>query len=91
MSKIAEKKALEEYPLPQEESESTAFINQETFNSAKRVGYIKGYDKALQDFLNKACNWLESNFIDKEIVSMGIWHKFTDKDIEQFKNYMDKE
>lgn len=47
MSKIAEQKALEEYPLPKENSSS--FINQETFNSAKRTGYIKGYDQAMQD------------------------------------------
>lgn len=120
MSKIAEKKALEEYPLPKEESESSSFINQETFNSAKRTGYIKGYNQAIQDllkdanqymflsdeigyayasgcrktmqdFLEKACKWFESNLIDKEIVSMGIWHKFTDEDIEQFKNYMQDE
>ena len=49
MSKIAEQKALEAYPLPKEEPESTSFINKETFNSAKRTGYIAGYDQAMQD------------------------------------------
>lgn len=49
MSKISEQKALEAYPLPKEETESTSFINQETFNSAKRTGYIVGYDQALKD------------------------------------------
>ena len=49
MSKIAEQKALEAYPLPKEESKSTSFINQETFNSSKRTGYIKGYDAAIQE------------------------------------------
>ena len=49
MSKISEQKALEAYPLPKEESYSASFINQETFNSSKRIGYIKGYDTAIQD------------------------------------------
>lgn len=49
MNKISEQKALEEYPLPKEESESTSFINRETFNSAKRTGYIVGYGQAMKD------------------------------------------
>ena len=86
MSKIAEKKALEEYPLPQEESESTAFINQETFNVSKRTGYIKGYNQAVQDFLEKAEEFLYLQLNNGSIECGNI-----EKLIEQFKNYMQDE
>lgn len=91
MSKIAEKKALEEYPLPKEESESTAFINQETFNVSKRTGYIKGYDQATQDFLEKACEWLkhaEGYIITSEGGDSSIDCTLF---IEDFKNHMQDE
>lgn len=85
MSKIAEQKALETYPLPKEETESTSFINQETFNSAKRTGYIVGYDQALQDFLEKAEKWLESTF--KSIAGYNCGGDL----MNNFKNYMQDE
>jgi hypothetical protein len=84
MSKIAEEKALEAYPLPKEESHSTSFINQETFNSAKRTGYIVGYDQAMQDFMEKACEWIEIKII---CYSKREYEEL----IEQFKNYIKEE
>lgn len=53
MSKIAEQKALEEYPKPTEETYSTGFITKETFNVSKRTGYVKGYDQACSDIKSK--------------------------------------
>lgn len=45
MSKIAEQKALEAYP------DTTIFrLDIEDKNKPKREEYIKGYDKAIQDF-----------------------------------------
>lgn len=87
MSKIAEKKALEEYPLPKEESYSTSFINQETFNSSKRTGYIKGYDQAIQDFLEKAITFLNGNLLKVLLFDISDKKQF----VEQFKNYMQNE
>ena len=51
MSKIAEQKALEEYPIV---PDNNALITQETFNVSRRVGYIKGYDQAMQDMARDA-------------------------------------
>lgn len=76
MSDISKQKALEAYPLPKEESYSTAFINQETFNSAKRTGYEKGYDQAMQDFLEKA----------EKILTERMY--FSDDEAKEFKNYI---
>jgi hypothetical protein len=83
MSDISKQKALEEYPLPKEESCSTAFINQETFNSAKRTGYEKGYDQAMQDFLDKAedaISMISRHYVGEDYSFDKIW--------EQFKNYI---
>jgi hypothetical protein len=85
MSKISEQKAFEEYPLPKEETESTSFINQETFNSAKRTGYIVGYDQAFQDFLEKACDYLKRN-------CPSIFDTYQESgynEIEKFKEYLE--
>lgn len=87
MSKIAEQKALEVYPLPKEESYSTAFINQETFNSAKRTGYAKGYDQAMQDLLTKACEWLHHNTM-RELVLDSESTELVEDFVDDFKNYM---
>lgn len=57
MSKIAEKKALEVYPILF--SERNGYDN--TFKD-RRESYIKGYDQAMQDFLEEACEWLEPTF-----------------------------
>lgn len=85
MSKISEQKALEAYPLPKEETESTSFINQETFNSSKRTGYIQGYDQAMQDFLEKACEWW--NTIPDDTYGFNPCKIY----VEQFKKYMQDE
>lgn len=61
MSKIAEQKAMEEYPIPKEEEYSTAFITRETFNSSKREGYIKGYSQAMRDFEEKMKDAISCN------------------------------
>lgn len=50
MSKIAEQKALEEYPI--------LFSERNGYDSTfkdRRESYIKGYDQAMQDFLERAC------------------------------------
>ena len=64
MSKIAEKKALEEYPEvnPPYRTNIEAQVNVE--HAYKREGYIKGYDQAMKDFLEKAIEWLEPVFKD---------------------------
>lgn len=49
MSKIAEKKALETYPILF--SERNGYNN--TFKD-RRESYIKGYDQAMRDFFEKA-------------------------------------
>lgn len=94
--KTAEQKALEEYPLPKEETESTSFINQETFNSAKRTGYIVGYDQAFSYFMKKAEGFLTGKIVLCFRVSwteqQTPFLDFNIKDIvEQFKNYMQDE
>jgi hypothetical protein len=91
MSKIADQKALEAYPLPKEEPSS--LISQETFNSAKRTGYIVGFDQAFQYFMEKA-----ERFIENKVSDYFWWDNeecFVDFDktdcLEQFKNYMQDE
>lgn len=79
MSKIAEQKALEAYP------DTTTFrLDIEDKNKPKREGYIKGYDQALEDFLEKAEKWIEDNFSISEGMS-GYWVA------NNFKNYIQKE
>ena len=58
MSKISEQKALESYPISKEKPSS--FINQETFNSAKREGYIKGFNEAFIYFMEKTEMYLKT-------------------------------
>lgn len=79
MSKIAEQKALEAYP------EIRLYEPNYDENVENREGYIKGYDQALQDFLNKACEWLQKEVVDDYIGI--IW----DDCIQDFKNYMEEE
>lgn len=71
MSKISEQKALEAYPILF--GERNGYDN--TFKD-RRESYIKGYDQAMQDFLEKAKEF----FIEQHA---GM---FT-----QFKNYMQDE
>ena len=87
MSKISEQKALEVYPKSNEEPYSTGFINQETFNVSKRTGYIKGYDQAMQDFLEKACEWLNEN----QDIYFGTSCIYRKELFEDFKKHMQDE
>lgn len=78
MSKISEQKALEAYQY-----------GCHTFVESKREGYIKGYDQAMKDFLEKACEYLRKEFVD-------MWLRYIrghsmDDEIKMFKNYMQNE
>lgn len=82
MSKIAKQKALEAYPQK--------YDNLLDANVDRRIGYRQGYDKSMQDFLEKACEWLKSyrqETSDKTGYIAGVVNGET---IEQFKNYMSK-
>lgn len=80
MSKIAEKKALEAYP--EIEGLETYFDRDYIctkpidLNQQRRKGYIKGYDQAMQDFLEKA----------EKILTERMY--FSDDEAKEFKNYM---
>jgi hypothetical protein len=75
MSKIAEQKALEAYP---------PCINSNGFDlaEARREGYIKGYDKAMQDIFD----YIEAHIPCGEL-SSGDVRGF----INECKNYMQNE
>ena len=75
--RTAEQKALEAYP-------STDRDPNGIFVQVRREDYIKGYDQAMQDFLEKACEWL----LDQEEM-IGI--SFQEDFIERFKQYMQDE
>ena len=91
MSKMSEQKALEAYPRAKEEPYSTGFINKETLSSSKREGYIVGYDQAMQDFLEKACEWFEDTQLENfNCRDDGIYFD-NERFIEQYKNYMQNE
>lgn len=76
MSKITEQKALEEYP-----------INEDNYwNKFKREGYIKGYDQAMQDFMEK-----DEDFLYLQLNNGSIECENIEKLIGQFKNYMQDE
>ena len=68
MSKIAEQKASEAYP--------NALIG--NLDNLKKDGFIKGYDQAMQDFLEKAMEYFKGKPI----------HPFWAED---FKKYMEGE
>jgi hypothetical protein len=90
MSKISEQKALEEYP---EDLRVLPFgQNPQDINVNKRTYYQKGYDQAMQDFLDKACEWLKGNS-KKYVVCYedGYSHYAYNSMIEDFKNYMQDE
>ena len=91
MSKIAEKKALEAYPI--------LFSERNGYDSTfkdRRESYIKGYDQAMQDFLKKAEGFLTGRVVLCFRVSwteqQTPFLDFNIKNIvEQFKNYMQNE
>lgn len=88
MSKISEQKALEAY--------SILFSERNGYDNAfkdKRESYIKGYDQAMQDFLEKAEKFFNDELyvsIANQICSVDDFTSMTNF-IEQFKNYMQDE
>ena len=78
MSKISEQKAIELYPENKSYYRIEGWID---VNKEERVGYIKGYDQAMQDFLEKACEWLSKQPMSRPV----FWT------VEDFKNYMQDE
>lgn len=79
MSKISEQKALEAYPP------TPLNVSLVDYNSFKRTFYVKGYDQAMQDFLEKAEKWLEPTF--KSIAGYNCGGDL----MNDFKNYMQDE
>jgi hypothetical protein len=79
MSKISEQKALEAYP---------PCINSNGFDlaEARREGYTKGYDQAMQDFLEKADEFLYLQLNNGSIECGNVKNLF-----KQLKNYMEDE
>lgn len=80
MSKISEKKALEAYPKAPSPYYDDHILDR---NVNCRAGYIKGYDQAMQDFMEKAEELLYFQLNNGSIECGNI-----EKLIEQFKNYM---
>ena len=84
MSKIAEQKALEAYPI---------VISEQTVSC--RLSYSEGYDQAMQDFLEKAERYLQNTLygrVEIEVYGTLIPDIICKKGfIENFKNYMKKE
>lgn len=80
MSKIAENKASEAYPP------TPLNVSLVDYNSFKRTFYTKGYDQALQDFMEKAedaISMIGNHCVGEDYSFDQIW--------EQFKNYMQDE
>jgi hypothetical protein len=78
MSKIAEKKALEIYPDIE--------INWTmTDRTKERMIYADGYDQAMQDFLEKACDYLKRNYPS----IFDTYQESGYNEIEKFKEYLE--
>ena len=84
MSKIAEQKALEAYPI---------VISEQTVSC--RLSYSEGYYQAMQDFMEKAERYLQNTLygrVEIEVYGTLIPDIICKKGfIENFKNYMKKE
>lgn len=85
MSKISEQKALEAYPFDIIPDDDTMGFTSSDKNEVIRFGYIKGYDQAMQDFLEKAEKFFNDMYDTMGKPALGK------KTIEQFKNYMQDE
>lgn len=86
MSKIAEKKALEAYPVKElKDNFGTMDINR-----CMRESYIKGYGQAMQDFMKNACEWLRHNTM-RELVLDSESTELVEDFVEDFKNYTQNE
>lgn len=77
MSKISEQKALEAYPQEYDNLLDT--------NVNRRIGYRQGYEQAILDFLEKACEWWST--IPDDTYGFNPCKIY----VEQFKNYMQDE
>jgi hypothetical protein len=80
MSEISEQKALEAYPILF--SERNGYDN---ISKDRRESYIKGYDQAMQDFLEKAEMYLKTR------VYYNMHPNNITTAIQEFKNYMQDE
>ena len=89
MSKIAVQKSFKEYPLLTiKDFERVEVFDDKIF---ERQAYIKGYDQAMQDFLEKACKYIENSQMEYFICcDDGICFE-SEKFVERFKNYMKNE
>jgi hypothetical protein len=89
MSKIAEQKALEAYPMDEYEFDKAKKSNIER----SRYAYIKGYDQAMQDFMEKAEKFFKNELYVSISDKICSHNNFTSVSnfIEQFKNYMQNE
>lgn len=81
MNKIAEQKAFEAYPMDEYEFDKAKKSNIER----SRYAYIKGYDQAFQDFLEKAEMYLKTR------VYYNMHPNNVTTAIQEFKNYMQDE
>lgn len=84
--KISEKKALEAYPIDIIPDDDTMGFTSSDRNEVIRLGYIKGYDQAMQDFMEKAEKWLEIHMPFGEVSHESVYDC-----IQEFKNYMQNE
>ena len=82
MSKIAEQKAFEAYPIAYYRNGGGI----DDANASDRAVYEEGYDQAMQDFWEKAEEFLYLQLNNGSIECGNI-----EKLIEQFKNYMQDE
>ena len=81
MSKIAEQKALEAYPIAYYRNGGGV----DDANASDRAVYEEGYDQALQDFLDKAEMYLKTR------VYYNMHPNNVTTAIQEFKNYMKNE
>lgn len=84
MSKLAEQKALEAYPINKLYDEQC--MMNEDINLEYRIGYEEGYDQAMKDFLEKAVS-----FIRNCTTYDGLGYKAKCVKVEDFKSYIKNE
>lgn len=85
MSKIAEKKALEAYPIVIGEYSDNC--NEYDVNEGDRLTYIEGYDQAMKDFMEMACDYLQKN-LWRVVIEDG---EFRQRFVTDFKKHMQDE
>ena len=60
MSKRAEERALECYPM--KDYKPSGIISEE-YPEKVKVAYLQGYEQAEKDTIDRACKWLEENVV----------------------------